>query len=196
MPAAPTWRRAPIHRAPARSSWTPGPAPSGRITSGAHCALPTRPVLSAHLACESRRTVYRGVAYDLESYIARHPGGETLLRLALHRDSTALIESYHIRSGAALAHLKRLPVIKGFPVHAVPRWASGKHMVVSQLFGCSRQAPIGARLQCFCSALAGHPTQMTARSMSPSETACEQRYSRAARCVGFEAGILSMHAFS
>ncbi|GLC37938.1 hypothetical protein PLESTF_000608400 [Pleodorina starrii] len=66
-------------------------------------------------------TVYRGVAYDLTPYMDRHPGGRWLLNLAVGRDATALFESYHLRPEVAVAHLKRLPVLEGFPVEAVPR---------------------------------------------------------------------------
>lgn len=66
-------------------------------------------------------TVYRGVAYDLTSFIERHPAGSWLINLAIGRDCTALFESYHLRPEVAVAHLKRLPVLEGFPVDAVPR---------------------------------------------------------------------------
>lgn len=129
------------------------------------------------LACGTRRTVYRGVAYDLGPYITRHPGGEMLLRLALHRDCTALVESYHMRTGVAVAHLKRLPVIEGFPVNAVRRWArAGAHGSAAAAWLQSKS------MNAFVRALAGRPIQTTARSMSPSGTACAQRCSRAARC--------------
>jgi len=65
--------------------------------------------------------VYRGVAYDLTSFIDRHPAGSWLINLAIGRDCTALFESYHLRPEVAVAHLKRLPVLDGFPVDAVPR---------------------------------------------------------------------------
>jgi len=66
-------------------------------------------------------TVYRGVAYDLTPYMARHPGGSWLINLAIGRDCTALFESYHLRPEVSVAHLKRLPVLEGFPIEAVPR---------------------------------------------------------------------------
>jgi len=66
-------------------------------------------------------TVYRGVAYDLTSFIDRHPAGNWLINLGVGRDCTALFESYHLRPEVAVAHLKRLPVLEGFPVDAVPR---------------------------------------------------------------------------
>ena len=66
-------------------------------------------------------TVYRGVAYDLTSFLDRHPAGNFLIRLAIGRDCTALFESYHLRPEVAVAHLKRLPVLEGFPVDTVPR---------------------------------------------------------------------------
>lgn len=65
--------------------------------------------------------MYRGVAYDLTPYLDRHPGGRWLLNLAVGRDATALFESYHLRPEVAVAHLKRLPVLEGFPVEAVPQ---------------------------------------------------------------------------
>lgn len=67
-------------------------------------------------------TVYRGEAFDLTDYLARgtHPGGDFLLRLAIGRDSTGLFESYHLRPEVAVAHLKRLPKLEGFPIDAVP----------------------------------------------------------------------------
>lgn len=66
-------------------------------------------------------TVYRGVAYDLTSFIDRHPAGNWLINLAIGRDCTALFESYHLRPEVAVGHLKRLPVLEDFPVDAVPR---------------------------------------------------------------------------
>lgn len=65
-------------------------------------------------------TVYRGVAYDLTSFIRRHPAGSWLINLAIGRDCTALFESYHLRPGVAAAQLKKLPVLQDFPVEAVP----------------------------------------------------------------------------
>jgi fatty acid desaturase (delta-4 desaturase) len=66
-------------------------------------------------------TVYRGVAYDLTSFIERHPAGSWLINLAIGRDCTALFESYHLRPEVAAGRLARLPVLAGFPVGAVPR---------------------------------------------------------------------------
>jgi len=66
-------------------------------------------------------TVYRGVAYDLTKFIDMHPAGAWLVRLAIGRDATALFESYHLRPEVAAARLRRLPVLEGFPVNAVPR---------------------------------------------------------------------------
>ena len=65
-------------------------------------------------------TVYRGVAYDLTSFVRRHPAGSWLINLAIGRDCTALFESYHLRPGVAAAQLKKLPVLQHFPVEAVP----------------------------------------------------------------------------
>jgi hypothetical protein len=39
----------------------------------------------------------------------------------IKRDSTGLFESYHLRPEVAAAPLRRLPVLEGFPVSAVPR---------------------------------------------------------------------------
>lgn len=49
------------------------------------------------------------------------PAGNWLISLAIGRDCTALFESYHLRPEVAVAHLRRLPVLEGFPVEAVPR---------------------------------------------------------------------------
>lgn len=65
-------------------------------------------------------TVYRGVAYDLTSFIDRHPAGNWLINLAIGRDCTALFESYHLRPRVASEQLKRLPVLQDFPVDAIP----------------------------------------------------------------------------
>lgn len=65
-------------------------------------------------------TVYRGVAYDLTSFIDRHPAGNWLINLAIGRDCTGLFESYHLRPRVASEQLKRLPVLQDFPVDAVP----------------------------------------------------------------------------
>jgi len=42
------------------------------------------------------------------------------LRLAVGRDSTALVESYHLRPEVATARFNKLPVLADFPVSAVP----------------------------------------------------------------------------
>lgn len=60
-------------------------------------------------------------AYDLTAFMDRHPAGAFLLRLAIGRDCTALFESYHLRPEVAAGRLRRLPVLQGFPVDAVPR---------------------------------------------------------------------------
>lgn len=62
------------------------------------------------------------MAYDLTSFIDRHPAGNWLINLAIGRDCTALFESYHLRPEVAVGHLRRLPVLADFPVDAVPRW--------------------------------------------------------------------------
>ena len=66
-------------------------------------------------------TVYRDEAYDLGPFFKTHPGGDWLLRLAVGRDSTALVESYHLRPEVATARFRALPKLPGFPVSAVPR---------------------------------------------------------------------------
>ncbi len=66
-------------------------------------------------------TVYRGVAYRLDEFLPSHPGGAILAALAIGRDCTALVESYHLRSEVAEARIRSLPVLKGFPVDAVPQ---------------------------------------------------------------------------
>jgi fatty acid desaturase (delta-4 desaturase) len=66
-------------------------------------------------------TVYRGEAYDLTSYLAKHPGGKWLINLAIGRDCTGLFESYHLRPEIASAAFKRLPKLEDFPVEAVPK---------------------------------------------------------------------------
>lgn len=66
-------------------------------------------------------TVYRGEAYDLTSYLERHPGGKWLINLAIGRDCTGLFESYHLRPEIASAAFKRLPKLADFPVAAVPK---------------------------------------------------------------------------
>ena len=66
-------------------------------------------------------TVYRGEVYDLTSFMERHPAGSWLLNLALGRDCTALFESYHLRPDVAVARLRMLPKLQGFPIDAVPQ---------------------------------------------------------------------------
>lgn len=66
-------------------------------------------------------TIYRGKAYDITNFIARHPGGEWLVNLAIGRDCTALFESYHLRHDVAVQAFNKLPVLEGFPVDAVER---------------------------------------------------------------------------
>ena len=43
------------------------------------------------------------------------------MNLAIGRDSTALLESYHLRPEVAVARFRMLPVLKDFPVEAVPK---------------------------------------------------------------------------
>lgn len=66
-------------------------------------------------------TVYRGVAYDITDFIPRHPGGSWLANLAVGRDCTALVESYHLRQEMTRSLFQKLPILKGFPVDMVPR---------------------------------------------------------------------------
>ena len=70
---------------------------------------------------DKRWTIYRDVAYDLDPFFEKHPGGNWLLNLAIGRDSTALLESYHLRPEVAVARFRMLPVLKDFPVDAVPK---------------------------------------------------------------------------
>ena len=70
---------------------------------------------------DTKWTVYRDVAYDLQPFYDKHPGGEWLLNLAIGRDCTALIESYHLRPEVSTARFNTLPVLEDFPVTAVPR---------------------------------------------------------------------------
>ena len=70
---------------------------------------------------DKRWTIYRDVAYDLDPFFEKHPGGNWLLNLAIGRDSTALLESYHLRPEVAVARFRMLPVLKDFPVEAVPK---------------------------------------------------------------------------
>ena len=66
-------------------------------------------------------TVIRGTAYDLSHFVASgaHPGGDALVRLAVGRDATALVESNHLRPEQPTLALKGLPVLHGFPVEMV-----------------------------------------------------------------------------
>jgi len=70
---------------------------------------------------KTKWTVYRDVAYDLGPFFEKHPGGNWLLNLAIGRDCTALMESYHLRPEVATARFRMLPKLEGFPVDAVPR---------------------------------------------------------------------------
>lgn len=66
-------------------------------------------------------TVFRDVAYDLGPFFEKHPGGNWLLNLAIGRDCTALMESYHLRPEVATARFRMLPKLEGFPVDAVAK---------------------------------------------------------------------------
>ena len=66
-------------------------------------------------------TVFRDVAYDLGPFFEKHPGGNWLLNLAIGRDCTALIESYHLRPEVASARFRMLPKLEAFPIDAVPK---------------------------------------------------------------------------
>ena len=70
---------------------------------------------------DTKWTVYRDVAYDLQPFVDKHPGGNWLLNLSIQRDCTALIESYHLRPEVSEARFKGLPVLEDFPVGAVPK---------------------------------------------------------------------------
>ena len=109
------------------------PAPSALLD-------PTRVAPFSHLPW----TVYRGAAYDLTPFRARHPGGAFLVDLAAHRDATALVESYHLRTEVARRVIEGLPRIAGFPVDAVeasPRpddsefYVAVKRRVRAEVFG-------------------------------------------------------------
>ncbi|KAF8070962.1 acyl-lipid (7-3)-desaturase [Scenedesmus sp. PABB004] len=124
--------RAPARRvaaaAPRRSSWHAGvAAPEREVQLAAADDEPAAPIPAGGDPWEDAKwtqykwTVYRGVAYDLTSFVERHPAGSWLINLAIGRDCTALFESYHLRPEVAVGHLKRLPVLEGFPVDAVPR---------------------------------------------------------------------------
>eukprot|EP00238_Polyblepharides_amylifera_P014963 CAMPEP_0196579002 /NCGR_PEP_ID=MMETSP1081-20130531/15626_1 /TAXON_ID=36882 /ORGANISM="Pyramimonas amylifera, Strain CCMP720" /LENGTH=546 /DNA_ID=CAMNT_0041898427 /DNA_START=112 /DNA_END=1752 /DNA_ORIENTATION=+ len=70
---------------------------------------------------DTKWTVFRGKAYDLTSFLEKHPGGNWLINLSLKRDCTGLFESYHMRPEIAGGPFKRLPMIEDFPVDMVPR---------------------------------------------------------------------------
>ena len=40
-------------------------------------------------------TILRGKVYNISPYLAYHPGGESILKQVLGRDSTALFDKYH-----------------------------------------------------------------------------------------------------
>lgn len=94
-------------------------------------------------------TVYRGAAYDLAPFFATHPGGDWLLRLAVGRDCTALVESYHLRPAVVAARFARLPQLgPAFPLAAVPPsprpndselYCAIRERVASELFGGARR---------------------------------------------------------
>jgi hypothetical protein len=132
--------------------------------------LPPHPHTMSTMA--TQWTVYRGVAYDLTSFIDRHPAGNWLIQLAIGRDCTALFESYHLRPEVAVGHLKRLPVLEGFPVDAVPRcvcikaiviashvcrWCFGEQ-VLAQLYCRTARCPstLGLAARCACSNMPSH----------------------------------------
>ena len=54
-------------------------------------------------------TIIRGQRYDITDFMARHPGGSTLLRLAVGRDATGLFDSSHMRPEVSTAMLRKLP---------------------------------------------------------------------------------------
>ena len=104
-------------------------------------------------------TIYRGVAYDLTSFIDRHPAGNWLIQLAIGRDCTALFESYHLRPEVAVAYLKRLPVLEGFPVQAVPQAPYPNDSELYNTIRCKRactQLACVAR-HCLTQSLSGRP---------------------------------------
>lgn len=82
------------------------------------------------------------MAYDLTPYLSRHPGGRWLLNLAVGRDCTALFESYHLRPEVAAQNLKRLPVLEGFPVDAVPQSPRPNDSPIYNAIRCAVQARV------------------------------------------------------
>lgn len=54
--------------------------------------------------------VIHGQAYDMESYIAKHPGGADAILLGRGRDCTELFEQYHVLSNKHLCVLERYRV--------------------------------------------------------------------------------------
>eukprot|EP00698_Gefionella_okellyi_P003255 TRINITY_DN13039_c0_g1_i1.p1 TRINITY_DN13039_c0_g1~~TRINITY_DN13039_c0_g1_i1.p1 ORF type:complete len:441 (-),score=97.10 TRINITY_DN13039_c0_g1_i1:82-1383(-) len=65
-------------------------------------------------------TIIHGVKYDLSKFVDKHPGGRTLLNLAVQRDASVLFDSHHINRAKAELLLKTLPVIAEVPSDAFP----------------------------------------------------------------------------
>lgn len=55
--------------------------------------------------------VIHGKAYDLEAYIAKHPGGRDAILLGRGRDCTELFEQYHVLNNKHLRVLERYRVV-------------------------------------------------------------------------------------
>lgn len=51
--------------------------------------------IKQHKSIHDGWIVLKGKVYNVSSYIAYHPGGETMLRIVLGRDATQLYEKYH-----------------------------------------------------------------------------------------------------
>ena len=83
-------------------------------------------------------TVFRDVAYNLGPFFEKHPGGNWLLNLAVGRDCTALIESYHLRPEVASARFKMLPKLEGFPDRCRPEVSETERFAAVQQYSKPR----------------------------------------------------------
>jgi fatty acid desaturase (delta-4 desaturase) len=70
-------------------------------------------------------TTIDGVTYDITEFMKKHPGGEDMLMLAVGRDATVMVHSYHRDMSRVKKYLKSLPTLGKAPTSAGPGVGQG-----------------------------------------------------------------------
>lgn len=70
-------------------------------------------------------SVVRGVIYDITDFVAQHPGGREIVNLAVGRDATIMVESYHMRNEVVDKRLASLPQVTDLTVEDLLNGVAG-----------------------------------------------------------------------